>query len=328
MPPGGLPKGIVPVLQTPFDREGHIDFEDLQRLVEEAIRSGASGLLAPAVASEVGYLSTEERRQLIRFVADAIRQRVPFVVGASSDEVEESAEFARVATLVGAAGYLVAVPDAFYRTPEEIPGFFKAIASQSPLPLLIQDLQWSGPGLSLSDLRALKQTIPTLVGVKIETVPSGPKYTQVRAEFGDAFYICGGWAVPQIIEALDRGVDAMIPEASMVSAYAAIYRTYVSGRRQQALEIFLELLPVIAFSNQEIRLSIAFFKLLLVRKGIFRSDKMRWPGFQWDAYNRRIAEELIDLYLALEERIGQGSAEAPRRRARGPASRGEGRRCH
>ncbi len=304
---GSLPKGIVPVLQTPFDRHSHIDFDDLQRLVDDAINSGASGLLAPAVASEVGYLSADERQQLIRFAAAATSGRVPFVVGASSDAAAECAGFARLAEQIEAAAYLVAVPDALYTTPEDIPGFFKAVASQSHLPLIIQDLQWNGPGLSLADLRVLRQAIPTLAGIKIETVPSGPKYSQVRTEFGGEFYVCGGWAVLQMIEALDRGVDAMIPEASMVRVYAAIYRAYASGRRERAIEIFRGLLPVIAFTNQEIRLSIAFFKRLLVRKGIFGTEAMRWPGFQWDAHNRRIADELIDRYLALEERL-QGGA--------------------
>ena len=307
MPSGPLPKGIVPVLQTSFDREGRIDLESLETLLTDALRAGASGLLAPGVASEVGYLSIDERQQLIRFAAVATKRRAPFVVGASSDAAAECAEFARLAEEVEATAYLVAIPDALYNTPEAIPGFFNAVASQSHLPLIIQDLQWNGPGLTLADLWILRQAIPTLAGIKIETVPSGPKYSQVRTEFGDEFYICGGWAVLQMIEALDRGVDAMIPEASMVRVYAAIYRAYAAGRRDQAMEIFRELLPVIAFTNQEIRLSIAFFKRLLVRKGIFRTEAMRWPGFQWDAYNRRIADELIDRYLALEERLQGGT---------------------
>ena len=312
MSAGALPKGIVPVMQTPFDGQGRIDFEDLQRLIDSAINGGASGLLAAAVASEVAHLSAQERRDLIRFVAGASRDRVPFIAGASSDEAAECAEYAGLAARVGAAAYLVAIPDAFYRAPGKVPGFFKAIAAQTDLPLIIQDLQWDGPGLGLADLWILKDSIPTFAGVKIETVPAGPKYTQVREEFGQEFYICGGWAVPQMVEALDRGVDAMIPEASMVRTYAAIYGAHVAGRREQAVAIFRELLPVIAFTNQEIRLSIAFFKRLLVRKGIFRSDAMRWPGFQWDAYNLRIADELIDHYLLLEERLRHADQSAGR----------------
>jgi 4-hydroxy-tetrahydrodipicolinate synthase len=303
--PLSLPKGIVPVLQTPFDQDGNVDLASLERLVGDAVQSGASGFLVPAVASEVDYLSRQERDQLVRFVARATRGRVPLIVGASSGDVEECRAFAHLAEQVGAAACLVAVPGPLYGDPKESVDFFAAVAAGSRLPLLIQDLQWNGPGLSLATLRTLRETIPTLMGVKIETVPAGPKYSDVRAEFGSDFYICGGWAVPQMIEALDRGVDAMIPEASMVRVYAAIYRLHTSGDRRKALGLFHELLPVLAFTNQEIRISIAFFKALLVRKRLFEHDTMRWPGFRWDAYNWRTAEDLINAYFALEEKAGR-----------------------
>jgi len=53
----------------------------------------------------------------------------------------------------------------------------------------------------------------------------------------------------------------------------------------------------------EIGLSIAFFKRLLVRKGIFRTAVMRWPWVGWDEFNLRIADKLIELYLASEKEI-------------------------
>lgn len=304
MIPSPLPRGIVPVLQTPFDADDRVDLPSLGRLVDDAIAGGAAGLLAPAVASELFHLTFEEREMIVRFVARAVGGQVPYVVGASWGTIEECRAGARLAEEVGAAAYLVAVPEPFYQRPEDLPDFAASVAAGSRLPMLLQDLQWNGPGLSLEVLRAIRERVPTLAGVKIETVPAGPKYSAVREEFGRQFYICGGWAVPQMIEALDRGVDAMVPEASMVRVYAAIYRLHASGRRWEALALFRRLLPVLAFSNQEIRTSIAFFKALLVRRGIFKTDRMRWPGFAWDAHNRRIAEELIDLYLTLDAEVG------------------------
>ena len=106
-----------------------------------------------------------------------------------------------------------------------------------------------------------------------------------------------------MIEALDRGVDALMPECSMVPVYVRIASLHRAGQREAALCLFRELLPVLTYTNQEIRTSIAFFKELLVRKGIFRTAAMRGTPFAWDQYNRRIAEELIDLYLTLENRV-------------------------
>jgi len=272
-----MPRGIVPLLETPFDDTGGIDLESLTRLIHDTIAGGVAGLMAPLVASEVHALSLEERGKVVRHVATVIAGRVPFVVGASSDNVEECRAFAGLAEEVGATAYLVAVPQACYGYPDRILEFFQSIAESSRIPLIIQDLQWNAPGLDLSTIRTLEEQLPPLVGMKIETVPAGPKYTSVRSAMGEGFYISGGWAIPQLIEALDRGVDAMVPESALVRVFVAVYRAYARRRRDDAVRLFRQLLPVLAFSNQELYQSIAFFKRLLVRKGLLRSAAMRPP---------------------------------------------------
>lgn len=298
----GLPKGIVPLLETPFLDGGGIDYDSLLRLTEATIAGGANGLTAPLVASEVHSLSNLEREELVTQVARAIDGRVPFIVGASSADPETSRHFAKLAQVVGATAYLVAVPNSLYGQPAALLNFFRSIVAASDAPLIIQDLQWNGPGLEMDEIRQLQDELSTLVGLKIETVPAGPKYTMVREVVGDKFYVSGGWAATQLIEALDRGVDAMIPESALVRLFTATYRAYASSDRQEAIRIFRELIPVLAFSNQEIFHSIAFFKRMLVRKGVLKSGDMRPPGYRWDRFSLRIADDLIDYYLALEAR--------------------------
>lgn len=300
------PRGIISVLQTPFDAEGGVDEASHERLVEDAIAAGVDGFLVPVVASEVAELTSEERERIVRQVARQSQGRVPVVVGASCTDPQECCRFAQMAESVGAAAYLVAVPNELYGSPEKIPKFFQSLASSCSLPLLIQDLQFGGPGMTIETIRQLQVELPTLAGLKIETLPAGSKYTAVRNALGPDFFIAGGWAVPQMIEALDRGVDAMIPESAMVRVYVAIDRAHRVERRERAIELFRELVPILAFSNQELLTSIAFFKRLLTRKGIFSRENLRAKGFAWDAYNRRIADELIDNYLELEARLEKG----------------------
>jgi len=282
-----------------------LDGKSLVKLFAAALRDGASDFLAPVVASGVEFLTRQEREEIIRIVAGAIDGRVPFIVGASSDDPEECRHFARLAEQARAAAWLVSVPQAFYGWPEVLTGFFKSITAGISLPLIIQDLQWNGPGLTLSTLARLKDAVPNLAGIKIETIPAGPKYTAVRSALGDDFFIAGGWAIPQMIEALDRGVDALVPESSMVAVYSAILKAHASGDRTKALGLFRRLVPVLTFTNQELGLSIAFFKRLLARQGIFRTEVMRQPWAGWDEFNLRIADELINLYLTLGAEVVQ-----------------------
>ena len=299
----GLPRGIVAVVQTPFGSDYRVDFASLDRLIEDTIEAGVDGLLAPVVASEVASLAFDERKMLVERMSAVAAGRVPIIVGASEATVEACVAAARQAEQVGAVAYLVAVPEGLYQRPEEIVPFFRAIASDCPTPLIIQDLQFDGPGLELGLLGELAASLGSLAGMKIETVPSGPKYTAVREALGAEFYIAGGWAVSQMIEAFDRGVDAMIPESSMVRVYSAIRAAYANGNREKAVAIFRRLLPVLTFSNQELAVSIAFFKRLLVRKGIFTDATMRICNFTWDRYHLRIADELIEYYLELEAEL-------------------------
>ena len=302
-----FPHGIVPVVQTPFGLDGSVCWSSLGHLVEDAVQAGANGLLSPVVASEVAHLSVVERQQIVRYITMQLRGRLPLIVGASSDDPKVCREMASTARSLNASGWLVAVPQSLYRTLDQVVPFFKEVTHDIGLPLIIQDLEFGGPGLPFKIIQELRTQIPIFKGIKIETATSGPKYTAVRDAFGTGFYIAGGWAVTQMIEALDRGVNAMIPESSMVRVYHRIERLYASGQRDAAVHLFRKLLVVLAFTNQELAISIAFFKRLLVKKGIFAFDSMRMSGFEWDAFNLRIADELIAYYLDLEAQVARES---------------------
>ena len=296
-----LRRGVVPVLQTPFDAHGALDETSLGRLVEEAVAAGASGFLVPAVASEVSCLRFDERRFLLRRVAGMVAGRVPIIAGASAPRPREVIEQARLARAVGAAAYLVAVPPALYREPRLVEPFFREVAEGAgELPLMVQDLDFTGPGLDPDTIRGLVRALPSLAAFKVESLPAGPKYTAIREAFGEEIFIAGGWSTGQMIEALDRGVDAMIPESAMVRVFSAIDREHREGRRPEALRLFNRIQPVIGFTRQDLAVTIAFAKRLLVRKGVFATERMRLGDFRWDRYNGRIADELVEHYLDLE----------------------------
>jgi 4-hydroxy-tetrahydrodipicolinate synthase len=294
-------KGILPVLQTPFLQDHNLDWTAHQELIRHALDSGANGFLVPGVASEVEWLHYEEREALIRSTVRLTGGRVPVIGGASADELKDCAAYGTLCLSAGADAFLTAVPQNLYlqSTQEQI-RFFRELASSVPLPLIIQDLQFAGPGLHLEMMKELYDSIPSLIGFKVETISAGLKYTALRKQLGGDCFLSGGWAVTQLIEALDRGVDAMIPEASMIPVYRRIFDCHRTGDRDGALKWFRNLLPILAFSNQELYTSIAFFKKLLVRKGIFRTSICRADLFNWDEYNSKIGDELIFDYLELE----------------------------
>lgn len=299
-----LPKGIVSILQTPFDEAGNVDFDAASALVDDAVEAGADGLICTGIAGEVSFLTLCERIELLVLAQQQVRGRVALIAGASDPDKACVRSVLAVAENLGLTACMVAVPSELYVDPRALFGYFEAILDGFEIPVMVQDFQLSGPGLPLEVIHELITRFPSVKGIKIETSPAGPKYTAVKKMLGEGFHVSGGWAVPQFIEAMDRQVDAMIPESSMVSVYKQIFRLYQSGERTQATTLFRQLLPVLAFTNQDVGNSICFFKHLLVEKGIFKTTRMRLPKPQWDAVSKQTAAELIELYLKLEIECG------------------------
>ncbi|KWA15356.1 dihydrodipicolinate synthase family protein [Burkholderia territorii] len=92
-------EGIVPVMLTPFDDAGAIDYAGLERLIEWYLAHGSDALFAVAQSSEMQFLSLAERAELARFVVERVAGRVPVV---ASGHVSEDLD-AQVAELCAAA---------------------------------------------------------------------------------------------------------------------------------------------------------------------------------------------------------------------------------
>ncbi len=283
-------RGIVPSLNTPFDGCGMVDGEALGALVEETISAGCQGILAVAVAGEQASLSYDEKDRIARVITERVQGRIPVLISVTADCVIESRRLSAMAKSAGATGICCEVPHNLSGRP--LTEFFRSIADNGPDLLMIQDLDWKGGGLKVSEIIRLFDELDSFRCLKIETVPAGSKYSAVLQQTGGKLHVSGGWAVNQLIDALDRGVHAFMPTA-MDRVYVAIYSAYQSGRRDAARALFENLLPVLAFSNQHVDISIRFFKMLRHAEGLFSSDICRPPIKQLDDQQRMEAARLI-----------------------------------
>jgi dihydrodipicolinate synthase/N-acetylneuraminate lyase len=292
--------GIVPILQTPFAMNGDLDVVSLRRLTDHVIQAGAAGAIYPAVASEAPKLSGEERRLGLEAVLAQAGGRVPVFAGVSASHVEESLALARHAQSLGAAGILAQPPPSVTGDAERLREFFHRLAAGTDLTLMIQDLDWQGGGMPLELIRQLFEELPTFRCIKVETVPAGPKYSQILAATEGRLHVSGGWAITQMMDGLERGVHALMPEGSMVAIYRAIMTRFASGEQEGARQLFESLLPILAFSNQHIDISVQFFKRVLVAKGVFGTARVRQPILELDAVQERAAAALVERVVSLE----------------------------
>jgi 4-hydroxy-tetrahydrodipicolinate synthase len=295
--------GVVAIPQTPFDDRDRVDMESLARSIDDRLAAGVSGILVPVVASEVGRLTTSERRAIVRAVIEQVSSRIPVIVGCSSDDARESRAMAEFATAQGADGVLVQIPFAILRDELAVRAFLGTVCEVQLPMLMIQDLEWGAPGLPLKTILDLFDDLEPFRCIKVETIPAGSKYTAILEATGGRLNVSGGWAIPQLIEALDRGVHAIMP-GGLHWPLVEIMRRYAVGDRDSARALFDRLLPILGWQNQHIDISNQFLKLLAVRQGIFRTARLRDPGVPFDGYHERIAHELIDDAMVLHEELG------------------------
>ncbi|WP_396330349.1 dihydrodipicolinate synthase family protein [Burkholderia anthina] len=101
-------EGIVPVMLTPFDDAGAIDYAGLERLIEWYLAHGSDALFAVAQSSEMQFLSLAERAELARFVVERVAGRVPVVAsGHISEDIDAQAAELCAAAESGAQGVVL-----------------------------------------------------------------------------------------------------------------------------------------------------------------------------------------------------------------------------
>jgi dihydrodipicolinate synthase/N-acetylneuraminate lyase len=294
-------RGIVPSLNTPFDASGEADEKAYACLVDHSICAGAVGLLALAVAGEQGTLTLDEKARLARVAVETAGGRVPVIVSVTNPDEGARLALARLAKAAGADGVCCQAPAGL--TGEALEAALARVALAGPDLLMLQDLDWTGGGLALQEIVALFERLPAFRCLKIETAPAGPKYSAVLAATDRRLHVSGGWAVQQMPDALARGVHAFMPTA-MDETYVAIYRLWTSGRADDARALFEQLLPVLAFANQHIDVSIRFLKLLRFRDGLFATAHCRPPVREFDAVQASEAERMIARVKTLTGRLG------------------------
>ena len=74
--------------------------------------------------------------------------------------------------------------------------------------------------------------------------------------------------------------------------------------------MFDQLLPILAFSNQHLDISIHFFKRLVFAQGIYPTPAVRPPILPFDEAHARVVDEFIARACALEAAVGGGGSNA------------------
>jgi len=178
-------KGSLPALVTPF-RNGKVDFDALERLVEWHIAEGSDGLVVVGTTGESPTVSKDEHKDVIKRVVELVAGRLPVIAGTGSNATAQSLDMLQHAEAVGADAALVVTP--YYNKPNQagLLSHYQVLHDNSMLPIILYNI----PGRCVIDI--LPETMaqmarwPRIIGVK-DATGSLERVSQQRAQCGKAF---------------------------------------------------------------------------------------------------------------------------------------------
>lgn len=133
-------KGTGVAIVTPFKNDLSVDFAALGRVVKHVIDGGVNYIVALGTTGESVTITKDEKKAIVTYVAEAIDGKVPLIVGIGGNNTQEVINSIRQMNLTGVDGILSVAP--YYNKPTQRGLFqhFKAIATCSPLPVIIYNV--------------------------------------------------------------------------------------------------------------------------------------------------------------------------------------------
>ncbi|MGH9650880.1 MAG: dihydrodipicolinate synthase family protein, partial [Terriglobales bacterium] len=161
-------RGIFAILQTPFNQDDELDWEDLEREVAFCMRCGAHGLVWPQLAAEFYLLTDEERMRGAEVILrKAAGGKSAVVIGVQAPIVQTAVKLARHAESNGTDAVIALPPYLGHASLETALEYFRALARGVKIPIFIQNSggAW-GPTLPASTVIQLAKEFPALGYIK------------------------------------------------------------------------------------------------------------------------------------------------------------------
>ena len=159
-------EGSVVAHVTPFDRQGKVDFEALERLVDFQIEAGTDAILALGTTGESSTMTHEEDNEVARCVVERVAGRVPVIAGSGSNCTETMLEKSLAYQKIGVDGLLTITPYYNKSSEEGIYRHFKVVADAVDIPCILYNIPGRcGCSISVNNVERLSQH-PNIMGIK------------------------------------------------------------------------------------------------------------------------------------------------------------------
>ena len=163
-------QGAGVALVTPFKENGEIDYDRLEELVEEQIAGGTDAIVACGTTGEASTMTHEEHLDVISYVCQVVKGRIPVVAGTGSNCTETAVYLSEEAERRGADGILVVSPYYNKATQKGLKAHFTAVANSVKIPMILYNIPGrTGVNIKPETVADLCRNVENIVGVKDAT---------------------------------------------------------------------------------------------------------------------------------------------------------------
>jgi len=256
------------MLYSFFDADGRLDRSAMKRQVDACVAAGAHGIAILGIVGEMNKLETDERRQIVDWVAEDLAGRRPLAVTVSERSVRGQIEFLKAAEAVGAA-WTILQPPAVKNVPEsEYARFFGAVADRASVPVAIQNNAvnmdiW----ISNDALKQLHRNHPNVAIIKQEG--SVMMVQRMIEETEGVFDVFTGLGGKEIITSLAAGAVGVIPAPESIDIQVRIFGLLDSGRPEDVAEaerLYGAILPLLLYTHHSPEHMLCYGKRVMARR--------------------------------------------------------------
>ena len=284
-------RGTFTALVTPF-RNGDVDLAALEKLIEEQIAAGITGIVAGGTTGESPTLTHDERENVIKKCVEFARGRCTVLAGTGSYSTRDAIEATQRAESLGANGALIVAP--YYNKPSQEGLFrhFKAIAEATKLPIMLYNIPGRcGVDISADTVVRLAKACQNIVAIK-EASGSVERVSELRGRLPNEFTILSGDDA-LTLSFLSVGAVGVVSVASNAfpTDVCAIVNAFLSGNSKSAEQTHRKMFRL--FKDLFIEPNPVPVKTVIAGRGAM-SNEVRLPLCEMTEGNRAKLRQTLD----------------------------------
>lgn len=241
-----LRSGIYPPLPTFFDKQAELDLVTLRRHIQRLAETGIAGYVVMGTNGEAVHLTYDERARMIEASRQAAGEHALILAGCGEQSTRATIANCQQAGRSGANAALILPPFYFKgrMTSRTLIAHYRAVADESPLPVVIYNMPASTGGLDLdaATICALAEH-PNIIGVK-DSAGDMVKLAQVYTETPSRFRVFAGSA-GYLLPALAVGAVGAVAALANVfpREVCRLQELFNAGQMEEARHLQARLAP-------------------------------------------------------------------------------------